>query len=256
MLVAMGVRARLLVLAAVLLGVFPVAAPAPPAAAATASVIAKNFAFATTSECNGPGGPVTTIQTGDSVTWRICEGGHTVTADDGRFDSGNTALTAGQTFTIAFPTAGTFDYYCRIHGSPNGVNMAGTVIVVGAPTVTTGPAATTTTRPATTTTAAPATTTTARPATTTSTTRPTTTTLASTTTAPEPTTTEADGDGDAGGALDDDTTTTDRTEDLEEAAAEDDDGGGSAGAVAALIAGILVVGGIAFWLWRRITPPG
>ena len=38
---------------------------------------------------------------------------HTVTADDGSFDSGN--ISVGKTFSHTFQTAGTFAYHCTIH---------------------------------------------------------------------------------------------------------------------------------------------
>ena len=40
---------------------------------------------------------------------------HTVTADDGSFDS--KSLASGQGFSWTFPTAGTFTYHCSIHSS-------------------------------------------------------------------------------------------------------------------------------------------
>ena len=50
---------------------------------------------------------------------------HTVTADDGSFDSGNMA--AGATWTNTFTTPGTFTYHCIYHSW-----MKGTVIVLAA----------------------------------------------------------------------------------------------------------------------------
>jgi plastocyanin len=47
---------------------------------------------------------------------------HTVTADDGSFDSG--PLTGDATFTFTFETPGTYAYHCSIHSS-----MTGTVTV-------------------------------------------------------------------------------------------------------------------------------
>jgi plastocyanin len=52
---------------------------------------------------------------------------HTVTADDGSFDSG--ILRAGQGFAHTFDTPGTFPYYCDVHGGPGGVGMSGTITV-------------------------------------------------------------------------------------------------------------------------------
>jgi len=47
---------------------------------------------------------------------------HTVTADDGSFDSGNIA--AGATYKHTFDVAGSFAYHCKIH-----TNMKATVSV-------------------------------------------------------------------------------------------------------------------------------
>jgi plastocyanin len=52
---------------------------------------------------------------------------HTITADDGSFDSG--ILNPGDTFSLTFDTPGTSAYYCQIHGGPGGVGMAGTIVV-------------------------------------------------------------------------------------------------------------------------------
>jgi plastocyanin len=58
---------------------------------------------------------------------------HTVTADDGSFDSGNQA--PGATYRRTFPQPGVYRYYCRYHGGPGGIGMSG-VIVVGNATLT------------------------------------------------------------------------------------------------------------------------
>lgn len=66
-----------------------------------------------------------TIKTGERVTWT--NNGislHTVTSTSGLFDSG-TDLVTGATYSVDFPAAGTFPYYCQVHGS----SMSGTVIV-------------------------------------------------------------------------------------------------------------------------------
>jgi plastocyanin len=52
---------------------------------------------------------------------------HTVTADDGSFDSGT--LSSGKSFSYTFNTAGDFPYHCTFHGGPGGEGMAGTVTV-------------------------------------------------------------------------------------------------------------------------------
>jgi plastocyanin len=55
-----------------------------------------------------------TIQPGDTITWTD-EGAHphTVTADDGSFDSGT--LQPGQSFSWTFTNPGTVTYHCNIH---------------------------------------------------------------------------------------------------------------------------------------------
>lgn len=74
----------------------------------------KNFSFS----------PNTlTIKKGDIVVFANSDSvGHTVTANDGSFDTGNIGSGASQTLT--FSKTGTFTYYCSIHP-----NMKGTIIV-------------------------------------------------------------------------------------------------------------------------------
>jgi plastocyanin len=62
-----------------------------------------------------PAGTTVTFTNADGVT-------HTVTADDGTYDSGNLAPT--RAFTHLYATAGTSAYHCTIHAG-----MSGTVIV-------------------------------------------------------------------------------------------------------------------------------
>ena len=142
------------VVAAGLLALLPTAAPA-----ATVDVNIADNAFQ-------PNELI--VDAGDTVRWtQTGTRPHTVTADDGSFDSspaGSPNLSQGSTFSQAFASAGTFRYYCKIHGGPGGVGMSGTITVRAQVTTTTS-----TTAAPTTTTAAPATTTTAAPATTTTT---------------------------------------------------------------------------------------
>jgi plastocyanin len=76
-----------------------------------------------------------TINVGDTVKWVHDSSSvqHSVTADDGSFDSSPncppTCLGANSTFSHTFTKAGTFRYYCRIHGGPGGVGMSGIVTV-------------------------------------------------------------------------------------------------------------------------------
>jgi plastocyanin len=62
-------------------------------------------------------------EAGQSVEWTNQDSTpHTVTADDGAFDSGS--LARGKAFSFAFDQAGTHAYHCNIHPS-----MKGTVTV-------------------------------------------------------------------------------------------------------------------------------
>src|SRR5215204_586822 len=66
---------------------------------------------------------------GDTVCW-INDGflSHDVTSDSsGAFSSGN--LMPGQSFRHTFPSAGSYPYYCSLHGGSGGVGMAGTIAV-------------------------------------------------------------------------------------------------------------------------------
>jgi LPXTG-motif cell wall-anchored protein len=93
------------------------AGAAPRAETKTVSV--KDFAFE----------PKTIqVNVGDTIVWKN-EGNteHTVTADDGSFNSGD--LEAGKEFSHTFDKAGTFAYYCKYHGSAGGKGMAAVVTV-------------------------------------------------------------------------------------------------------------------------------
>src|ERR1700722_779405 len=68
-----------------------------------------------------------TINAGDSVTFVNGGGFHNVVADDNSFTSG--APSDSWTLTQAFPNAGTFPFYCEIHGGPGGVGMSGSIVV-------------------------------------------------------------------------------------------------------------------------------
>jgi plastocyanin len=70
------------------------------------------------------------VQVGAGVSLRWSLDGaeqHTITADDGSFDSG--ILNPSDTFMLTFDTPGTRGYYCQIHGAPGGIGMAGTIVV-------------------------------------------------------------------------------------------------------------------------------
>jgi plastocyanin len=64
-----------------------------------------------------------TVKVGTKVTWTNTDSvGHTVTASDGSWDSGN--LGQGQSFSILFDKVGTFNYKCTVHPG-----MVGKIIV-------------------------------------------------------------------------------------------------------------------------------
>jgi plastocyanin len=83
----------------------------------SASVTIQGFAFS-------PG--TLQIAAGTRVTWTNNDQvAHTVTADDGSFDSGDIA--PGGTFNMTFDTAGTIAYHCKIHP-----NMVASIVVAAA----------------------------------------------------------------------------------------------------------------------------
>jgi plastocyanin len=152
-----------------------------------------------------------TVAAGDIVVWTSHSvASHTVTADDGAFDSNpacpansGSCMKLNDTFRQLFDRPGTYRYYCKIHGGKNGSGMSGTVVVTDAPATTVATTSTTTTAVPRTTTTVKATTTTASTSTTsTSTTTSSTTSTTSTTVAATTTTTTPSGNGGGGnGAL-------------------------------------------------------
>lgn len=74
-----------------------------------------------------------TITHGTTVTWMNGDGiAHTVTSATGSADTYNSgSIGGGGTFTHTFANAGTYNYYCQIHGA-NGTpptGMHGTITV-------------------------------------------------------------------------------------------------------------------------------
>ena len=76
------------------------------------------------------------VTAGVPVTWLDGDRqGHTVTADDGSFDShpgcsyGIDCMQRGDRFRSVFDRPGTFRYHCRLHGGPGGAGMSGEVVV-------------------------------------------------------------------------------------------------------------------------------
>lgn len=67
------------------------------------------------------------VAPGTTVVWTDSRGRHTVTSDDGSFDSGT--LVAGQSFEHKFEKPGAYPYYCMFHGAKGGKDMSGVVTV-------------------------------------------------------------------------------------------------------------------------------
>lgn len=65
------------------------------------------------------------IAVGQTITWTDQQPGilHTVTSDDGSFNSKDMA--SGSTFSLTFPGNGTFSYHCTIHPRMHGVIVVG-----------------------------------------------------------------------------------------------------------------------------------
>lgn len=95
------------------------AEPAPPApvqARAAAGKNARASASATVSTGDNFYSPASvSVFVGDTVTWRNTGAAqHSATADDGSFDTG--IFAAGQSRSVTFDNAGTFSYFCTVHG--------------------------------------------------------------------------------------------------------------------------------------------
>ena len=84
-------------------------------AAGAAEIVISEFAFS--EDITVPVGTTVVVRNDDSA-------GHTWTADDGAFDSGN--IDGGGTFEFTFTEAGTFAFHCEMHPA-----MTGTITVTG-----------------------------------------------------------------------------------------------------------------------------
>jgi len=63
-------------------------------------------------------GTVTPVAVGETVTWHVLDGTHTVTPVDPAAFAGSGDLTGPDgTFSVTFDKAGTFAFYCKHHGS-------------------------------------------------------------------------------------------------------------------------------------------
>jgi plastocyanin len=73
------------------------------------------------------------VAPGDTIVWYAATPNHTVTADDGSFDSragGLSTIPVGSTFVQTFAEAGNYPFYCAIKGGAGSVGMSGMVQVV------------------------------------------------------------------------------------------------------------------------------
>lgn len=117
--------ALLPLLAVLLAPAFPAPLPAHAETATYTSISALDDFF---------DAEVTRVAVDTTVEWRNDgRNKHTVTADDGSFDSRN--MEPGAEFSWTFNTPGVYRYYCIYHGSPGGVGMAGIVVVGDVPLV-------------------------------------------------------------------------------------------------------------------------
>jgi plastocyanin len=114
---ALGRGRMLAMLLVALLAVAPGAA-AEPRIAATEDVAIVDFAFAP---------QIIVIEDDSTIVWENTGAvAHTVTAANGRFDSGSLAL--GDTFEQTFDEPVTLSYFCSIHPF-----MVGTIVVLDDP---------------------------------------------------------------------------------------------------------------------------
>jgi plastocyanin len=84
-----------------------------------------------------------TVSVGDEVTWTHRDGEqvHSVTADDGSFDSNPLCSAANpkecmsdhDTFKQTFGTEGRFPYFSKTFGGPGGQGASGVIVVVSGP---------------------------------------------------------------------------------------------------------------------------
>jgi plastocyanin len=69
-----------------------------------------------------------TVPVGATVTWTWVSGFHSVTPTGTPSFTGNGPVSAPTTFSQTFTTAGTYLYYCLVHGTPT-AGMRGTIVV-------------------------------------------------------------------------------------------------------------------------------
>ena len=101
----------------------PTPTPTPTPAAARTAIVNVGQGGGLNFVDQGSGSSTTTIQVGDTVRWNWVSGLHSTTSGtcsrgncqrDGQWDSGEGS---GKTFSFRFMQAGTFNYFCTVHGS-------------------------------------------------------------------------------------------------------------------------------------------
>jgi plastocyanin len=113
-------RTAIIALALLLFGLAAVQSVTKRASAVGAGVVAiKDFEFQP-KELRAKAGTTVTWTNGGSSS-------HTVTADDGSFES--PTLARGKTYSRKFDKPGTYPYHCAFHGGAGGDGMSGTVII-------------------------------------------------------------------------------------------------------------------------------
>jgi plastocyanin len=109
----------------------PAQAAAPPAAVQEVAIDIADNSFSPNK---------ITVPVGATVVWtHKGQKPHTVTADDGSFDSGK--LDSGASFKQTFAKAGTFPYFCQFHGGKGSEGMAGAIVVADQSVAAQAPAA-------------------------------------------------------------------------------------------------------------------
>jgi plastocyanin len=120
------VRKRLALIVSV--GMLLVVMAAPPASSA---VVIKAVACSTCGSGYKWKPRITTVATGTKVTWKSVVGFHNVTSIGSNW-SKSTTLSAGSTTSFTFKKAGTYRFYCTIHGDVTAgkcSGMCGKVVV-------------------------------------------------------------------------------------------------------------------------------
>lgn len=97
------------------------------AVADVVNIDVRNNFFQVISAVPGQGTNQCTINAGDTVRWTWFGNFHSVTADDGSYDSG--VHNTGFVFSHTFDSSGTYGYHCIINGAP-GMGMFGTITAI------------------------------------------------------------------------------------------------------------------------------